>query len=129
ERAQAYRQLDQQIKSVLGDQRYAEYQRSQDSTFRNLADIAQQDGLPKESAIKAYEAQKLARQEAVKVRSSQDLTPDQRQETLKACKTQRDTRLVRLLGPHGSQPSPPNNGPRLYFDRRGRAPPAAPAPQ
>jgi hypothetical protein len=117
-RSQANREFDQQIKSLLGEQRYAEYQRSQDNTFRDLASIAQQDGLPQESAIKAYDAQKLARQEAVKVRSIPGLSPDQRQEALRAMQAELNQTLVQLLGEHGFQTFQRNNGGNLYSNRR-----------
>ena len=97
-RAEAYQQMEQQIKTALGDERYAEYQRSQDSSFRNLTQLATQNGLPKETAIKGYEIRQTAIQEAQKLRQDQTLTPQQRKEAITAIKTETERAFAQTLG-------------------------------
>jgi hypothetical protein len=58
ERANAVQQRDEQLRSVLGDQRYSEYQRAQDSHYRNLVRVAERYNLPQETVMQAYELEK-----------------------------------------------------------------------
>ena len=57
-RASAQARLDEQIKSALGDERYSEYQRSQDRPYDLLARLGMRYGLPQEKVLEAYEFQK-----------------------------------------------------------------------
>jgi hypothetical protein len=81
---EASQQAEEQIKAALGEQRYAEYQRSQDYNFRNLVQVRSKAGWDKDTAIKAYEAQKLAQQQAATVQRDTQLTPELRKQMLQA---------------------------------------------
>jgi hypothetical protein len=96
-RASAQKELDAQIKTLLGEQRFAEYQRSQDWNYQNLYRITEKYGLSKESANKVYDMQQLAQAEAAKVRSNKDLTPEQRQEALKGIRTETEKSIQDVL--------------------------------
>ncbi len=58
-------ELDNQIKTALGDTRFAEYQRSLDSAYQNLSRVGQRYGLSSEAVLKAYEMEKAFRSEPV----------------------------------------------------------------
>jgi len=53
--------MDEQLRSTLGDQRMAEYQRAQDSNYRNLLRVAERYSLPQETVFQAYELEKAFR--------------------------------------------------------------------
>ncbi|MSU61687.1 MAG: hypothetical protein EXS31_04695 [Pedosphaera sp.] len=63
--ADARAELDNQIKTALGDARFAEYQRSLDSSYQNLSRVGQRYGLSSDAIIKAYEMEKAFRSEPV----------------------------------------------------------------
>jgi hypothetical protein len=55
ERAAITTQFNEQLKSTLGDQRYDDYQRSQDSTYELMTRLGKRYGLDKETVLKAYD--------------------------------------------------------------------------
>lgn len=57
ERQAALEALNQEIKSVLGDARYADYTRSQDGGYRTAYLVADRLNLPPENASKVYDLQ------------------------------------------------------------------------
>jgi hypothetical protein len=57
-RTAAQEQLNQQLKTALGEDRYTEYQRSQDRTYDLLARAGMRYNLPQETVLQAYELQK-----------------------------------------------------------------------
>ena len=57
-RADARTQMNDQVKKALGDDRYAEYQRSQDRTFDLLSRLGLRYNLPQETVLQAYDLQK-----------------------------------------------------------------------
>ena len=97
-RAEASQQMEQQIMAALGDARYAEYQRSQDSGFRTLTQLAEQNGLSKDAAIKGYDLRQAALQETQKLRQDQTLTPQQRNEAMAAIKAETEKAVLQALG-------------------------------
>ena len=97
-RAEASQQMEQQIKAALGDARYSEYQRSQDSGFRTLTQLAEQNGLPKDAAAKGYDLRQTAIQEVQKLRLDETLTPQRRNEAIAAIKAETDRAVQQALG-------------------------------
>lgn len=57
-RAAAQTQLNDQLKSALGEDRYAQYERSEDRTYDLLARLGMRYNLPEETVLRAYELQK-----------------------------------------------------------------------
>lgn len=57
-RTAALNQMNEQLKSTLGEDRYTEYERSQDRTYDLLARLGFRYGLPQEKVLEAYELQK-----------------------------------------------------------------------
>ncbi|HOW66164.1 MAG TPA: hypothetical protein PK256_12825, partial [Verrucomicrobiota bacterium] len=54
-RAAAQKILDDQVKTLLGESRFAEYQRVQDYTYQSIAKVAEREGLTTDAAIKVYD--------------------------------------------------------------------------
>lgn len=57
-RVAAQTQMNERLKSGLGEERYSEYERSQDRTYDLLARLGVRYGLSQETVLQAYEAQK-----------------------------------------------------------------------
>ena len=110
-------QAELQIKATLGEQRYADYQRSQDYNFRTLADIAQRYGLPKETAVKGYDIQKTAIAEIQRLQS-QPLSPEQRAQAMTAIKAETEAAFAQTLGERGYNRYKRNNP--QWLDRFGQ---------
>ncbi len=114
-RAEAYQQMDDQIKTALGETRYAEYKRSQDYNFHNLSRIAEQNGLSKEAAIKAYDLNRLAQQQAANIRMNANLTLEQRQAQLQTVQAQTDQAMTEVMGAAAFEAWQRSGAPRIYF--------------
>jgi hypothetical protein len=97
-RNEAYQAVEAETRALLGEQRYTEYQRARDYQFRSLTQLAQQNGLPPDTAIKAYDLQRVARDESARLRSNPELTPDQRNEMLRQMQSELDATMTQLLG-------------------------------
>jgi hypothetical protein len=98
-RQQAHMAMEGELKTMFGEQRYAEYQRSRDWQYRNLTRLARDSGLPADTANKAYDMNQLAMQEAAKIRSNPDLSREQRDAMLMQMQTELDGTMGKLLGP------------------------------
>jgi hypothetical protein len=96
---QANLQVENEIKAMLGKERYAEYQRSQDWQYRNLTQLARASGLPADAANKAYDMNQLAMQEAARVRSNPNFSREERDAMLMQMQTELDGTMGTLLGP------------------------------
>ena len=97
----AKKTLDEQVKTLLGDTRYAEYERSQDWTYQGIAKVVERQGLPKENAVKVFDMKKTAEEEASKVRANKNLTGDQRKEALKGIREETERSMKQVLGDKG----------------------------
>lgn len=93
---------EQELKTVLGEQRYAEYQRAQDYTYRSMAEAAREAGLPRETAVEGYQLISDARGQITQLRQrlQQDpsLSPEQRNEELRRAEASFQSRLRQTFG-------------------------------
>src|SRR5206468_11933980 len=53
-----------EIKTLLGEQRFTEYQRAQDGRYQELYQLAERFSLPAQVAAEAYEVRKVAEDQA-----------------------------------------------------------------
>jgi hypothetical protein len=118
ERDRAFEQYETQLKELLGDERYADLQRSKDFQYRNLARVAQENGLDRNTTIRAYETHTAARAEAARVRMDATLSGEQRQAALKAMQAELDRTMLQLLGERGFQSWQGSVGARIYLESR-----------
>lgn len=100
-----YSELQQEFKDVskeiLGDQRYQEYEMSQDYNFTELNKIAKRNGLDRSNAVQAWEIQKAANEAAQQIRSNSDLTPEARNQAQMAIYEETSSALKGALGDTG----------------------------
>jgi len=102
-RMDAQKQLDQQIASALGPDRYAEYQRATDYNYRQTSQLVARLALPPETANQLYVVQKEIEGRRGNIYSNSALTPDDRTQQLKALQQDGLARVTPLLG--GSAPA------------------------
>lgn len=97
-RTKAEQAVTGEIQTVLGEERYAEYQRTRDPAYRSLNAAATEMGLPKESVIQAYEAQKLVAAESSRIARDQSLSPEQRLQSFQAIQSQAQQAFQSIFG-------------------------------
>jgi hypothetical protein len=96
--AEATKLRDEEAKKVLGEERYKEYKRAQDYGYRELYQLAQRSGLPKETASKVYDMKEATEAQARQIRSDQNLSAEQRQQALLEIKNLAEKAVQESLG-------------------------------
>jgi hypothetical protein len=94
----AREELNNQIKSVLGEERFRQYQGEQRWAFDPLQKIAKENNVPKETAFKVFDLQAVAESEAAKIRANQNLSDEQRQAALGAVRAESEKAVSEVLG-------------------------------
>jgi hypothetical protein len=74
-------QFTNAIVHILGERRFAEFQRAQDRDFIRLFKLAKDNELPRESAVKVYEMRQLAGQEVERIRHNDSLDDSAREQS------------------------------------------------
>jgi hypothetical protein len=100
-RAAAQKDLDSQLKTILGDSRYADYERAQDYNYQNLYKIVERQGLPKEDAVKVYDMKKAADEQTQNLNSDATLSADQRKKAQDQVKAETEKAIWGILGDKG----------------------------
>jgi uncharacterized membrane protein len=94
----AKKELDAGIKSTLGDNRYGEYEMSQDFTYQGIYRVADRNGLGKDAAVKVYDMKKAAEQQAMQVRNDASLSTDQRAQALSGIRAETENSIRTVFG-------------------------------
>ncbi len=89
------------LKATLGEDRYKEYQLAQNWEYKELARIAERQGVPKESAIQVYEMKADVEKAARAINADKTLTPEVRKEKLLAIKQATEQEVTSSLGERG----------------------------
>ena len=111
--------MEEQFRTMFGEQRYAEYGRSRDSQYRNLARLARDNGLPADTANKAFDVNQLAMHEAHKISTQPDLSREQRDAMLRQMQAELDGAMGKLLGPEVYTRFQQNyGGSRIFYQPR-----------
>jgi hypothetical protein len=117
--------LNEQLREVLGEQRYADYERAQDYQYQQLHRIVQRAGLTTATANEVHDMRKIAENQANQVRGNQNLTPEQRNTALRAIRQETERTIQQTLGNDAwEQYNRPNN----TWWLRNLAPEAVPTP-
>lgn len=77
-RTKADSELNNQIKELLGDKRYAEYERGKDFNYQQISQIGKSAGLESQVVVEAYDIQKSAESAMNQLNSQYDLTSESR---------------------------------------------------
>ena len=97
-RETAQKELDQNIKGVLGEDRYREYKYDQDFSRSTLKDVVKEFNVPKDQAFKVFDIKSAAQEQATHIRKDQSLTPEQRQAALQAIQQETRIAVSQVLG-------------------------------
>lgn len=100
-REKAMKETDEQIKALLGEERFALYKRSPDWNYRQLVRIAERQELPRENVDKVYDMKKEVEDSAAKIRSNSELTQAQKTEALKNLRADTEKGITDSLGEKG----------------------------
>jgi hypothetical protein len=96
--AAAKKEGDAKLKEILGDTRYAEYERAQDPDYQKLAKIADRNNLDRAVINQAYEMEKLSREEIKKLRADTAMDSARRDEAIKGINAETQRSLQTALG-------------------------------
>lgn len=98
QREAAQQMMETQLKSMLSEERYRDYQRSQDPKFKGLYDFAQRQKLPADSATWVYDTQNKVQNQIQKLTEDANLSDTARQEQLKELQAKTESELLDKLG-------------------------------
>lgn len=129
---QAQRALEDELRRVLGPQRYAEYAKSQDGDYRALAQVAERFQLGPEAANSVYQMKAAAERQKAQVESNPNLSDVERAQRLAALAQQTERSVASVLG--GTVYKDYQSGPgqwlnNLYFFDEDNLPPEPAAAQ
>ncbi|MFO1498328.1 MAG: hypothetical protein U1G07_08055 [Verrucomicrobiota bacterium] len=102
-RTQAEKSLEDQIRSVLGDDRYAEFQRNKDPIYKTISQVGAEAGAPKESIVQAYQAQQQWQADSKRIMQDPNLTQEERMQSLQGIRTQAEQTMQQLFGDKGAK--------------------------
>jgi len=98
ERKAAQQKLEDQLKSVLGVDRFNDYQLSQDGRFRESLDFAQRYNLPRETAATVYQVRIASEHERKRIQNDASLTAEARTAALAGLSQDARAALGQTLG-------------------------------
>ena len=138
QRQAAQAKLDEQLHSMLGDDRYRQYTLAQDDRFRETYDWTQRHDLPANAAEALYDIRKSAEQASREIKNNKTLSSEEQLPALAQIKQATLETLIATLGdkaepflknprnPFRDLMPPENNNPRNNVPRgdRGRAGPS-----
>ena len=94
-------QLVEEMKSAIGEQRYADFLRSNDASYQQTARLMARLELPPDTADHVYAVQKEIQQRATTLEINRALTPSERNAQLSALAAEAQTKVISVLGPRG----------------------------
>ncbi len=125
-RSAAQNELNTQLKTVLGAERYAEFERVNSPGYRAAVRIADHFNLPRENADAVYALEVEYRNRRAEVTRGAT-TPAQRTEAIQALATEAAARVSVLLGAEGTQVLREHSGSWLH--NLGQMPAQSPPPR
>jgi len=94
-------EMDTQVKTQLGEEKYKEYKRGDDEDYHRLCAATTQLKIPRQKANEVYEMKQAlvdARQQAM---ANQNLTPEQRDQVLRTLNSETEQAAREILGQKG----------------------------
>lgn len=90
--------MKEQIKRLLGDSRYADYERSQDDDYQTIYRLADRNGLGTDAANKVYDMKRAAEDQAKAARMDTSLTGEQRDAALFRIRRETESAVSAVFG-------------------------------
>jgi hypothetical protein len=91
-------QIQTELKALLGEERFAVWERSQNAGYREIWQFGQEKQLPPNTILTAWQVRQEAEHEFSQVSERTDLSPDERAAIWGEIREQTETALVSLLG-------------------------------
>jgi hypothetical protein len=98
EQADKMTAFETQVKNLLGSQRFADYLRAQDSSFREIFAFSRQNNLPQSAAVQVYESRLNAGEQADEIQNDGSLSADERATALAVLKAATASAVSAALG-------------------------------
>lgn len=127
-RQQAEKELKEQIKQSLGEQRYSDYEMTQAPGFQFLYASAAQAGASVPEVRQIYRMKQAAEDQVARIRNDQNITGPQRDAALNAIRLETEQSVQSLLGASRWEKFNQRNYTQ-WINRLGPRPTPAPAPQ
>jgi hypothetical protein len=99
QRQAAQQDLNSQLRTSLGDARYADYARATSTEYQQLSSLAQRANLPDGTAVQAFNLRDTVAQESSRIFDDATLDNDQKRSALQALAQNTRAQLTGLLGP------------------------------
>lgn len=96
---QAQRALDGEIQSLLGKERFEQFQKVQEPNFQTLTRVTERFGLPPAVANEAFEHIRIAQEQSHQLLANSSLDPAKRDEALRAIAQETQAAVGKILGP------------------------------
>jgi hypothetical protein len=100
-RQQAQKRVDEQVKGVLGEDRFGEFKRASDPQFQEIYRVAMRYNLPQTVAMRVYEIRNAAEHEANRLRKDAELGEDRRQAALETIEQETERAIGQHFGASG----------------------------
>ncbi len=97
QRAEAQKQVADQLKAALGEQRYADFARASNYEYQNLFRLAQRENLSVDAINRTYDLRASAAQESTRIQDAK-LTPEARTAALQTLVADTKAKIIGNLG-------------------------------
>ena len=119
----AEREMNEQIRSSLGDDRYQDYMRQTDYDYKSIHKITERQGLGENISAQVYEMKGSAEELAREIRMNNGLSIEERQMQLREIQNETARGIESMLGGQGASSLQNQSGGRNWFNNLGRVNP------
>ncbi|MEC8973186.1 MAG: hypothetical protein VX509_04655, partial [Verrucomicrobiota bacterium] len=119
----AEREMNEQIRSSLGDDRYQDYMRQTDYDYKSIHKITERQGLGENISAQVYEMKGSAEELAREIRMNNGLSIEERQMQLGQIQNATARGIESMLGGQGASSLQNQAGGRNWFNNLGRVNP------
>lgn len=103
ERNTAQAAMELEMKNLLGPERFAEYQRTQDASYRELYQAGQRSNLPKATIQTVYDMKRTAEEQRRLLLADELLTPEQKAAAFEALQAETERSVMEVMGEQAYQ--------------------------
>src|SRR5690625_391006 len=112
--AEARERMKEELRTSLGEERYRQYERSQDWGYGRLVNVAKRLDLPRERVDQVFDLKEFSENRQQELRADQELSREERETALKTLGSEVRADLNELLGEEGVELYQQNGGHWLY---------------
>ena len=98
EREKEQQQLDEELRTKLGEERFAEYQKARNPDYREACLFSELYELPPSTAASIFDIKQIAERETANLFANRDIAASQRAEALRLIRAETEKNLLQILG-------------------------------